>query len=139
MEEASTYDMRGRQSGILRLWGFHKEGLVHMLSYRMLVPLSLITAVLIIASLAYNTSAITRIAESAMLLTFILFTPQIFASLKAFSLVYSKGSAFGHLNESFVIHGGRERGRYLALEVLPYLGLAAWLVCLAATAALWFA
>ena len=45
MEIKSTYDTRGRQRNVLRLAHFDREGLAHILSYRILAFLTIITGI----------------------------------------------------------------------------------------------
>jgi hypothetical protein len=49
-------DFRGKQKNILRLWKFDKLAFIHMLFYRVLVILGLITGIITIIALYYNNS-----------------------------------------------------------------------------------
>ncbi|MEM4102058.1 MAG: hypothetical protein QXN78_01430, partial [Conexivisphaerales archaeon] len=73
-------DMRGSQSRIARLASFYIEGFVHMLFYRILVPISIVYGALVIAWIFYPQLGLTVKAITAVV--WVLFAPQIFETVK---------------------------------------------------------
>lgn len=132
----SSQDFRGRLSNLLRVWRFDREAFVHALFYRLLVPYSIVYGVLLLADVF--TGFLGAALRPLTLVEWILFTPQVYETAKAFSLIGSRGQAFGHLNESYLYlvrkRYGVGPGSY---AVLPYLALALWLAGFALAAAWW--
>ncbi len=98
--EKKTYDMRGHQANIARLFVFDKEGFVHMLFYRILIFYSVVYGLAVLVFLTYGLSPLLLKAMTAVL--WIFFTPQVYETAKGFSLIGSKGLAFGHLSEEYI-------------------------------------
>lgn len=120
-------DLRGKQSNIFRLSRFDKEALVHVLFYRVLAPYSVIYGVILLASVFYG--AMQPLAKAFTVVEWILFTPQLYESVKAFSLVSTRGLAHGHLNDSFLyVYRKRYGGSASFFAVLPYIALALWAI-----------
>ena len=138
MNGENAYDVRGRQSLIFRLSAFDKEGLIHMVFYRIAVFLALILAASITLSMAYYQTPFTSITKVLLLLTWIIFTPQLFETIKAMSLISSRGIVFGKLNSSFMKYGVREKKEYILLNALPYASLLVWLLGFAILMREWF-
>ncbi len=138
MDDKEPYDVRGRQSGIFRLFCFDKEGLAHMLFYRV----AIFVALLLIASMAigvkYVGTPFINGSRVLILLLWILFTPQLFETIKAFSIIASHGTVFGRLNASFTAHAVRKGGFDTVLRVLPYLVMIVWAIGFLGVVKLWF-
>jgi hypothetical protein len=125
--EKRGYDFRGKQRNIFRLWGFHKSAFIHMLFYRILIPLSIIYGVTLIFSVFY--APLNLFTKWFTAVVWILFTPQVYETAKAFALINTRGLAFGRLNESYVYllkkRYNKSAGFY---ATLPYIVLALWIV-----------
>jgi hypothetical protein len=118
-------DLRGPQRRIGRLARFSLEGFVHVLFYRIMVPLSILNGLLIAASLVVP--GLGAAVKAVTLVTWALWTPQLFEVAKGLALAWSRGMAFGRLNAEFA-HLYRKRyrkkpGVYLAM---PFVVLAVW-------------
>ena len=119
-------DMRGPQRRILRLLSFYFEAFLHMFTNRIMVFLSMVYGIVTIAYVAF----LPELGVTLKILTavvWVLWTPQFFEALKGLALVWSRGMAFGHLNEEFA-HLYRKRyhkrpGVYVAF---PFVVLALW-------------
>ncbi len=118
-------DLRGRQSRIGRLARFYLEGFIHVLAYRLMVPLTILYGLLIIAYLAEP--AFGTALKIATAVIWVLWTPQLFEVAKGLALAWSRGMAFGNLNEEFAhlyrTRYGKRRGLYLSL---PFIVMAVW-------------
>ena len=97
MTEKKLYDMRGRQANIARLAHFHVEGFIHMLFYRILTFLAVIYGIVLLAFFAYPQLSLT--VKALTVLVWIFFTPQLYETAKGFTIISTKGLAFGHLSE----------------------------------------
>lgn len=125
--EKKTYDMRGRQANIARLRPFYNEGFIHMLFYRVLIFASVIYGVVLLLSLAYPQLALAAKVSTAII--WILFTPQLFETLKGFSLISSRGMAFGHLSEEYTILVRKKYGRNASVYAyVPYAAMVLWAI-----------
>lgn len=138
MENAESYDIRGRQAGILRLYSFDKEGLIHMVFYRIAVFLALILAASIMIGIVYYSNPFTKITKILILLIWILFTPQIFETGKATAIIMSRGVVFGRLNKSFLKYGAKRERVYVIYSLLPYIIVLIWALGFIEMLALWF-
>ena len=138
MENKNSYDVRGSQSRIFRLFCFDKEGLVHMTFYR----IAIFVAILLVASMAvgvvYAKTPFINSTRVLIALLWILFTPQLFETVKAMAVIASSGIVFGRLNESFMKYGVKKNSSYAILGVLPYLVLMVWAIGLLGVIKLWF-
>jgi hypothetical protein len=125
--EKIVYDFRGKQSSIFRLAKFEPFGLIHALSYRILLFLSLIYGFLLLASLFYAPLGLT--AKYFTIAMWILITPQLFEAVKAFSLVSTHGAAFGKFSEAYSYLVSRKRkASFVIYKALPYLVIAVWAI-----------
>lgn len=124
--EKKTYDMRGRQGNLFRLLGFDKEAFIHMIAYRALIFYSIPYGVLMLISLVYaNLAAYTWLLTAVF---WILVTPQLYETMKAFSLISSRGLAFGHLSESYVYLEKAKYSRSGSLyKPIPYIAMLIWI------------
>ncbi|MEM3671117.1 MAG: hypothetical protein QW767_05160 [Thermoprotei archaeon] len=129
-------DLRGRQTNIGRLVGFHREAFVHMLFYRILAPFSIPYGIILIATLFYP--GLSTITKAMTIVEWILFTPQLFESVKAFSIISTNGLSSGHLNGSFKFLALKRFGRPSPLySALPYAALALWVAGFIAMVGWW--
>ncbi len=124
---------------MLRLNRFYSTAFVHMLFYRILIFVAPITAVFILAGIASGYSEIIFASRILILASWVLFAPQLFAALKAFSLVSSGGAAFGRFSESFARLRSKGRMARGAYGALPYIGTSIWAVGFAVIVFAWFA
>lgn len=140
MEDKSTYDVRGYQSRIFRLFCFDKEGLLHMVFYRMAIFVAVLLAASMVLSAVYSGHSAPFISYSKVLfmLLWILFTPQLFETFKAISLISSRGIVFGRLNRSFMKYGVHKSRTYAVLGALPYAVLLIWALGFIGLVWLWF-
>ncbi|MCL4365214.1 MAG: hypothetical protein M1569_02150 [Candidatus Marsarchaeota archaeon] len=138
METENSYDVRGRQSGIFRLYGFDNEGLVHMIFYRIAVFAALLLAAAIIIGFAFDGQPFTPYSKVLVLIVWILFTPQLFETGKAMSIIATRGIVFGRLNESFLKYGVKMKGMYKIYRSVPYIILMMWAAGFVGIWYLWF-
>ena len=138
MEKKHTYDVRGKQSRIFRLYCSDKEGLLHMVFYRIAIIFALATAAVIIWSIIKAGNPLTPLSERFIITLGVLFIPQLFESIKAFSLIISRGIVFGRLNPSFMKYGVKQHAVYRLYRLLPYIVILVWVVGLGCLAAWWF-
>jgi len=123
--QKKTKDLRGPQTRIGRLTRFYLEAYIHVLTYRIMVPLVVLYGLAVFAYLLFP--GLGLLLKLFTLVMWVLWTPQFFEIAKGLSLAGSRGIAFGHLNEEFA-HLYRKRyphamGGYLAF---PYVVLALW-------------
>jgi hypothetical protein len=120
-------DLRGPQRRISRLLRFYPEAYIHMLFYRIAIPLTILYALLIVLYFIMPGLGLALKISTAVL--WVLWTPQLFAVVKGLCLAWTRGMAFGQLNPEFAAlyrkRYARRTGLYLAL---PYLVLAVWAV-----------
>ncbi len=117
-------DLRGSQTRITRLLPFLVEGFIHMLAYRIMVPLMILYCLLIVAYLLAPGLGIALKVVTAVI--WVLWSPQIFKVAKGLALAWSRGMVFGKLNPEFA-HLYRKRYRSWAiLAALPYVVMAGW-------------
>ncbi len=138
MENNNSYDVRGSQSRIFRLFCFDKEGLVHMTFYRIAIFVALLLVVSMSVGVVYAKTPFINSTRVLVLLLWILFTPQLFETAKAMSVIASRGIVFGRLNESFMKYGVKKNSSYAMLGALPYLVLLVWTIGFLGVIKLWF-
>lgn len=122
-----TKDLRGPQTRIGRLVKFYPGAYLHMLTFRIMVPLVILFGLVVFAYLLVP--GLGMLLKISTIVMWVLWTPQFFEIAKGLSLSWSRGMAFGHMNEEFA-HLYRKRyphpmGGYLAF---PYIVLALWIV-----------
>jgi hypothetical protein len=129
-------DLRGSQSRIGRLLSFSVEAYIHVLTYRIMIPLSLVYSGLILAYLL--TGALGTGLKVFTAVIWALWTPQLFEVAKGLSLAWSRGMAFGHMNEEFAQmyrrRYNRKSGAYIAF---PYVVLSLWAIGFVVILARW--
>lgn len=120
-----SHDVRGRLSNLGRVWRHDREAFVHALFYRILIPYSILYGVVLLVGVFVG--GLGYLLRPLTLVEWVLFTPQVYETAKAFSLIASRGQAFGHLNESYLSlvkkRYGPKSGFY---GLLPYLVLLLW-------------
>jgi len=93
--------------------------------YRVMIPLTLLYGLFIVAYLAVGGLGTGLKIFTAVI--WVLWTPQLFEVAKGLSLAWSRGMAFGHMNEEFAQmyrkRYNRKSGVYVAF---PYVVLALW-------------
>jgi hypothetical protein len=121
----SPRDLRGPQWRIGRLLGFYLEAFIHMLTYRIMVPLTILFGALMLLSLFLQ-----RLGPALKIFTaviWVLWTPQLFAVAKGLSLAWTRGMAFGRLNEEFAhLYKKRYGKKTAAFVAFPFIVLVVW-------------
>ncbi|MGO9412329.1 MAG: hypothetical protein ACLQCB_16435 [Spirochaetia bacterium] len=124
MPQKKVRDLRGPQTRIGRLARFHFEGYLHVLAYRIQVPLMILWGLLIIVYLL--TPGLGTPLKIVTAVIWVISTPQLFEVAKGLALAWSRGMVFGKLNEEFA-HLYRKRYRSKSgLKALPYVFLIIW-------------
>ena len=138
MQEKEIYDVRGGQSKLFRLLRFDTEGLVHLVFYRIAIVIAALMVISMAIGVEYVQTPFINATRVLMLLLWIMFTPQLFETIKAMSLIASRGVVFGKLNPSFMSQVKRNTSMDGLLYALPYVVLAVWAVGLIGLVKLWF-
>ena len=138
MQEKEIYDVRGGQSKLFRLLRFDTEGLVHLVFYRIAIVIAALMVISMAVGVKYVQTPFINATRVLMLLLWVMFTPQLFETIKAMSLIASRGVVFGRLNPSFMSQVKRNTGMDVLLYALPYVVLAVWVVGLIGLVKLWF-
>ncbi len=144
-------DLRGPQRRIGRLVPFLFEGWLHMLFYRIMVPLAIVYGLAIIAYLELTEAEGLEAGEAAVpgpwgvalkvltIIVWVLWTPQLFEVAKGLSLAWSRGMAFGHLNKEFAaLYRKRYKKHSGAYTAFPYVVLALWIAGFVILLVRWF-
>ncbi len=123
----NVYNLRGRQSNIVRLIKFDKEAFVHMLAYRILIVFSMIYGVMLLGY--YVVPGIGVMVKASTIVIWILFTPQLFETVKGLSLIITKGLAFGHLGKGHGFLMKKKYGKTGAFAIpIPYAAMLLWAI-----------
>jgi hypothetical protein len=118
-------DLRGPQTRIGRLARFSLEGFLHVLFYRIMVPFSILNGLLIAAW--FLVPGLGNALKVVTLVSWALWTPQLFEVAKGLALAWSRGMAFGRLNPEFAhLYRKRYRKRPGVYLALPFVVLAVW-------------
>jgi hypothetical protein len=129
-------DLRGPQGRISRLLSFYPGAYLHMLFYRIAVPLTLLYALTILLYLLRP--GLGSVLKIFTLVLWALWTPQLFAVAKGLSLAWTRGMAFGQLNPEFAaLYRRRYPGKSGLYAALPYAVLALWVLGFAALLLRW--
>ena len=139
MDEQNSYDVRGSQSRVLRLLNFDREGLIHMMFYRVAVFSAIVLAASMVIGFIDNGTPFINLTGTMLVITWILFTPQVFETSKAMSIIASRGIVFGRLNESFLKYGAPKSRLNIIYSAFPYMAIAIWAIGFACVIWLWFA
>lgn len=121
----SPRDLRGPQWRIGRLLRFYREAFIHVVAYRIMIPLTILYgAVMLLSIFLPRLSAVLKIFTAVI---WVLWTPQLFEVAKGLSLAWTRGMAFGRLNEEFAHlyrkRYGKKTGAFVAF---PFIVLALW-------------
>ncbi len=124
-----VYDIRGRQSSIFRLAGFDREGLLHMVAYRILIFVSIVVGAAVLGTLLFAPHDINAwYIDALVLLVWALITPQVYETARAFALILSRGLSSQDLNQSFVNFAVKNKSAFDAYRAFPYLVLGVWMI-----------
>ncbi len=126
MEIKSTYDTRGRQRNVLRLAHFDREGLAHILSYRILAFLAIITGIVALYAIISGSAAWMTGAKILTGIVWLLFGIELYSVYKAFGIIATKGVVFGRLNESFLNSEVRMKRWYGVVRAAGPVLIIAW-------------
>jgi len=118
-------DLRGPQARIGRLARFYMEGYIHVVAYRIMVPLSILWGLFIVAYLLFPGLGVLLKVVTAIV--WVIWTPQLFEVAKGLALAWSRGMAFGRLNQEFAHLYRKRYGAKDGLKALPFLFLVVWL------------
>ncbi|MCL4389416.1 hypothetical protein M1397_02265 [Candidatus Marsarchaeota archaeon] len=137
--EKETYDLRGGQGRITRLWHFYREGYIHMLFYRILIPLSIISAIVLAATYILDYAVLDAVSRLLLIAVWVVFTPQVFESAKGASVIATKGFIHGDLNKSYMESAIKyeQHPHTRVYKALPYAALSIWIAGLIAISILW--
>ncbi len=117
-------DLRGPQVRIGRLARFLPIGFIHVLAYRIMVPLLLLYGILVIVYLLVP--GLGGALKVVTAVAWVLWTPQLFEVARGLALAWSRGMVFGKLNPEFAhLYRARYGGKGV-LRALPILVLAGW-------------
>ena len=124
-----TIDLRGSEKNIARLSRISKEALVHMIVYRILIFLCLITGVLFFVSiLVPQVNYLDLLFKSLFVLVWILFSVQLFETAKASVDIATRGFVLGKLEDSYKREiKNRNKKLDMLLGTLPYFAVLVWL------------
>lgn len=124
-------DTRGRESNIARVGRFDPGALAHMLSYRILIILSIPLGAVLLWGFVAGVGA--PVLDALVVVVWLLATPQLFQSLKALSLISTDGASFGGFDEGYARRAAKTRGGRGSpfFDALPYMALVVWVLLLA--------
>ncbi len=135
---SSTNSIGSMKPNLSRLFSFYKEGFIHAVSYRVLIFISLLTAAFLIIDIFVNSTIIILTTKILILITWILFTPQLFSVFVVMVVYMTKGLAFGNLNPSFVNTLEKNEQSLSVYKSIPYIAIAIWLLAFIALSLMWF-
>ena len=122
-----------------RVSRFDKEAYWHMQSYRILLVLSFLFGLGIIAVALVLPQALSSVVvRLIVLMLWILFTAQVFATAKAASLIFSGGLSSKYLNSSFLNFVVAKKRLLPVYRAFPYFVLAVWLIGFILLLWIWF-
>jgi hypothetical protein len=129
-------DLRGPLRRIGRLVGFYPVAYFHVIIYRIMVPLALVCCAVIAAYLFVpGLGALLKIFVAVL---WAMWTLQLFRVFKGLALAWSRGMAFGNLNEEFAhLYRMRYKPRAGIYRALPFAFLVVWVCGFAALLVWW--
>ena len=132
-----TFDVRGSETNLFKTVGYDLEAFIHLASFRLSIFTSFIIAIAIFANLIFGYFG--GYIEAAIVIAWILITPQLYEVIKAFSLISSHGYVFGQMNKSFLDTVGEKYNKpsYKLLRVLPATAMVIWALALVALIVTW--
>jgi hypothetical protein len=108
-----------------RLVRFNREAFLHVLAYRIMVPLTIILGAVMLLSLFVQ--GLGPLLKVITAVAWALWTPQLFEVGKGLALAWTRGMAFGHLNAEFAhLYRKRYGKRTGAFVAFPFIILAVW-------------
>jgi hypothetical protein len=121
----ASNDLRGPQRRIARLLTFDAEAYLHVLLYRIMVPLNILFGAAIFASLLVPGHGAALKAFTAVI--WVLWSLQLFEVARGLSLAWSRGMAFGKLNAEFAhLYRKRYRKKPALWLAFPFVVIALW-------------
>ena len=127
--EKKLYDMRGSQANIVRLAAFDMEGFIHMLSFRILIFVSIIYGIAILLYFVANLVVTASFIKLLTALVWILITPQFFETVKMGSMIGTNGLSFGRFSEEHVfLAKSKNKVDTRFFDIMPYCVMAIWIV-----------
>ncbi len=137
MEQKRIYDVRGKQSRILRLIRSDLEGFIHMLFYRLAIIVSFFAALSIALGIFSVGNPLTPLSEKLIFIMGILMISQIFEFAKGFVVMITGGAVFGRLNRSFLKYGVKPHAVYRLYKLVPYIVTIVWVIILIWLGVMW--
>ncbi len=125
MENKKIYDFRGKQTNLERQLAFNKEGFIHMIFYRVLIIISIITFFVFL--LSFWLVELFTVVVYLIIIIWVLFIPQLFALLKGLAMIGSKGIEFGRLNDSYISALKTNKKMVFGYALFPYLMIGVWI------------
>ncbi len=122
-------EFRGKQSSIFRLRFFDKFALIHMIFYRIIVVLGIITGVSIFAYALFGVKELLLISEYLIMCIWILFTPQLYEIVQVLNLKITNAHISKYMNNSFLISNNLKK-KYLFLRTINVLSVIIWIILL---------
>ncbi len=130
MGSAKLADLRGPQRRIGRLARFDGEAFVHVLCYRVLIPVAIVYGIVLVLFLSLGPARLPWLGGAVKVLTavaWVLWTPQVFEVAKGLALAGTRGLAFGHLNRQFAALYRKRYPRKVGPWVaLPFVAVLVW-------------
>jgi hypothetical protein len=121
----SLEDLRGPQKRISRLLRFYPEAYIHMLFYRIAIPLTILYGLIIL--FYYMVPGVGPVLKILTAVLWVLWTPQLFGVAKGLSLAWTRGMAFGQLNPEFAaLYRKRYSKRSGIFVAFPFVVTAIW-------------
>ncbi len=123
--EKKLLDLRGPQSRIGRLISFYFEAYIHMLFYRIVVPLAILYGLFILAYALFP--GLGMGLKIYTIVMWVLWTPQFLEVAKGLSLAWSRGMAFGRLNPEFAALYKKRYAKHPGIFIaFPYIAAVVW-------------
>jgi hypothetical protein len=121
----ASNDLRGPQRRIARLLPFHVEAYLHVLLYRIMVPLNIVFGASIFVSFLVPGHGAALKAFTAVI--WVLWSLQLFEVARGLALAWSRGMAYGNLNAEFAhLYRKRYRKNPAFWFAFPWIVLALW-------------
>jgi hypothetical protein len=122
-------DFRGKQSSIFRLRFFDNFALIHMIFYRIIVVLGVVTGLSIFGYVIFGVNELLLISEYLILCIGILFTPQLYEVIQVLNLKITNAHISKYMNNSFLVSNNLKK-RYIFLNTINVLAVVVWIALL---------
>lgn len=134
-----AFDSRGREANLFKTLNYDKEAFLHLASIRILIFAAFAISLLIFANILFGEFGF--YLKIAVVIAWLLVTPQFYEVMKAFSLISSGGFVFAELNKSYLdtLKDNGQKPIHKLLKIFPAAGLAIWALALIALLFVWFA